>query len=49
MTSSEVLHADDLKIYGADDSRISLVTCIPRLEYSHRLIIKGVLAGVRTY
>lgn len=49
VTSSEVLHADDLKIYGADDSRISLVTCIPRLEYSHRLIIKGVLAGVRTY
>ena len=49
VTSSEVLHADDLKIYSADDSRISLVTCIPRLEYSHRLIIKGVLAGVRTY
>ena len=49
VTSSEVLHADELKIYGANDSRISLVTCIPSLEYSHRLIIKGVLAGVRTY
>tara|TARA_A100001037_G_scaffold306872_1_gene358151 strand:+ start:67565 stop:68395 length:831 start_codon:yes stop_codon:yes gene_type:complete len=49
VTSSEVLHADELKISGSDDSRISLVTCIPRLEYSHRLIIKAVLVGVKTY
>ena len=49
VTSSKVLHADQLKLSGADDSLISLVTCIPRLEYSHRLIIEAVLVGVNTY
>ena len=49
VTSSEVLHADELTVYGADDFRISLVTCIPRLEYSHRLIIKAVLVGFRNF
>ncbi|PZC44880.1 MAG: Sortase (surface protein transpeptidase) [Chloroflexi bacterium] len=49
VTSSEVLHADELKIYGSDNSRISLVTCVPRLEYSHRLVIKAILVGVKAH
>lgn len=47
VTSSEVLHADELTIYGSEEALISLVTCIPSLKYSHRLVIKGLLVGVK--
>lgn len=47
VTGTSTTHADDLTLYPADDARISLVTCFPRLKYDHRLIVTAQLAAFR--
>ena len=47
ITETKVLHQDDLKLYQTDDSTITLVSCVPRLVYDHRLLVTGKLVGVR--
>ena len=46
-TSSSVIHKDELHLFSSDDSRITLVTCVPRLVYDHRLLISAILIGVK--
>lgn len=46
-TSSSVVHKDELHLFNSEDSRITLVTCIPRLVYDHRLLISAILIGVK--
>ena len=47
VTTTEVVHQDDLKLYQTDESTITLVSCVPRLVYDHRLLITGKLVGVK--
>ena len=47
VSGTSIVHADDLALYPADDARISLVTCFPRLKYDHRLIVTAQLIGFR--
>lgn len=45
VTSSQVVHQDDMKLYDTGQATIHLVSCVPRLVYDHRLIITGELMG----
>lgn len=47
ITSTTVVHRDDLSLYDTDDSTITLVTCVPRLIYDQRLVVSGKLVGLR--
>ncbi len=47
ITETEVVHQDDLQLYQTDDSTITLVSCVPRLVYDHRLLVIGKLVGVK--
>ena len=45
VTETDLIHEDDLTLYDTGDSRLTLVTCFPRLKYDHRLLITAKLAG----
>ena len=47
VTESEVVYQDDLALYETDDSSITLVACVPRLVYDHRILVTGKLVGVK--
>ena len=47
VVATQVMHADDLRLYETDGVYITLVTCVPRLDYSHRLLVTAKLVGVR--
>ncbi len=48
VVATQVLHADELRLYDTDGVYITLVTCVPRLDYSHRLLVTAKLVGVGT-
>ena len=43
----EVVHQDDLKVTDSGNQDITLVTCVPRFYYDHRLLVTAALVGVR--
>lgn len=47
ITSTEVVHQDQMNLFDTGQANIHLVTCVPRLDYSHRLIVSGELVGVK--
>ena len=47
LTASRVLHEDDLVVFDAGEPGISLVTCVPRFLYDHRLVVTGKLVGMQ--
>ena len=47
-TETVEVHQDDLRLYGSDNSTITLVACVPRLVYDHRLLVTAVLVGVKS-
>jgi hypothetical protein len=47
ITSTTVVHADELTIHDSGHATIHLVTCVPRLVYNHRLVATGALVGYR--
>ncbi len=47
VTETEVVYQDDLALYDTDDSTITLVACVPRLVYDHRIVVTGKLVGVK--
>ena len=47
ITSSQVVHQDDMAPYDNGEANIHLVACAPRLDYDHRLIATGELVGVK--
>ncbi|MAF51560.1 MAG: hypothetical protein CL694_00880 [Chloroflexi bacterium] len=47
VTATQVVHQDDLKLYESDDATITLVACVPRLVYDHRILVTGKLVGVK--
>ena len=46
VTSTRVVHQNDMELYDTGQSTIHLVTCVPRLVYDHRLVVTGQLVGV---
>ena len=47
LTASRVIHEDSLIVYDSGRPGISLVTCVPRFLYNHRLVVTGELEGVK--
>ena len=47
ITETEVVHQDVLQLYETEESTITLVSCVPRLVYDHRLLVVGKLVGVK--
>ena len=47
VTATEVVHQDDLRLYETDSATITLVACVPRLVYDHRILVTGKLVGVK--
>ncbi len=45
VTDTEVVHQDDLSLYEAGGAQVTLVTCVPRLKYDHRLLVTAKLVG----
>ena len=46
-TRTEVMHQDELKLYGSDTAQITLVACVPRLVYDHRIVVTAELVGIK--
>lgn len=47
VSATQVVHQDDLELYDSDESTITLVACVPRLVYDHRILVTAELVGVR--
>ena len=51
ITETKVVHQDDLAphVYGQDPpmATITLVACVPRMVYDHRILVTGELVGVK--
>ena len=47
VTSSQVVHQSELRLYETGLATIHLVSCVPRLVYDHRLIISGELIAIK--
>ena len=46
-TRTEVIHQDELELYGSDVAQITLVACVPRLVYDHRIVVTAELVGIK--
>lgn len=46
VSETEVMHQDDLRMYTAAAARITLVACVPRLVYDHRILVTAELVGI---
>lgn len=44
--ATQVMPAEELRLYDTDGVYITLVTCVPRLDYTHRLLVTARLVGV---
>ena len=46
-TRTEVIHQDDFEFYGSDVAQLTLVACVPRLVYDHRIVVTAELVGIK--
>ena len=44
---TEVVHQDELRIKDSGERDITLVACVPRFHYDHRLLVTAALVGTR--
>ena len=44
---TEVVHQDSLELVNSQVAEITLVTCVPKYKYDHRLLVTASLIGVR--
>ena len=47
VTSSQVIHQDDLTLNATPLSDINLVSSVPRFVYDHRLVVSGELVATK--
>ena len=47
VSETKVVHQQDLRLYDSKQPTITLVTCVPRLLYDHRLLVTAKLVGTR--
>ena len=48
VTETRVVHQDDLRLYDSEDASITLVSCVPRLVYDHRLLVTAELVAFKS-
>ena len=48
IVESKVVPQDQLSLTDDGSPQLLMVTCVPRFVYDHRLIVRGVLEGVKT-
>jgi LPXTG-site transpeptidase (sortase) family protein len=46
VTATDVVHQDDMRLYDTDGASITLVACVPRLVYDHRILVTADLVGI---
>ena len=46
-TQATIVYQDDLRLHDSDDASITLVACVPRLVYDHRLLVTAKLVGIK--
>ena len=46
-TRTEVIHQDDFEFYGSDVAQLTLVACVPRLVYDHRIVVTAELVAIK--
>ena len=46
-TRTEVIHQDEFEFYGSNVAQLTLVACVPRLVYDHRIVVTAELVGVK--
>ncbi len=46
VTATDVVHQDDMRLYDTDGASITLVACVPRLIYDHRILVTADLVGI---
>ena len=46
-TRTEVIHQDAFEFYGSDVAQLTLVACVPRLIYDHRIVVTAELVGIK--
>lgn len=46
-TRTEVIHENDLELYSSDTAQLTLVACVPRLVYDHRIVVTAELVGIK--
>ena len=46
-TKTVQVHEDDLRLHDTGNASITLVACVPRLVYDHRLLVTAELVGVK--
>ena len=46
-TRTEVIHQEEFEFYGSDVAQLTLVACVPRLVYDHRIVVTAELVGIR--
>lgn len=44
---TDVVYQDDLSLYPTDDASLTLVACVPKLVYDHRLLVSATLVGFK--
>lgn len=47
VSRTHVVHEDDMNLYNSDNATITLVACVPRLVYDHRILVTAELVGVK--
>ena len=47
VSATRVVHQDELRLYDSDQATITLVACVPRLVYDHRLLVTAKLVGIK--
>lgn len=46
VSSTDVVHQDDMRLYDTKGASITLVACVPRLIYDHRILVTADLVGI---
>ena len=46
VTATNVVHQNDMRLYGTKGASITLVACVPRLIYDHRILVTADLVGI---
>lgn len=47
VTKTQIIHHNEFDLYNSEASTITLVACVPKLVYDHRILVTGTLVGVK--
>ena len=47
INNGKVIHEDSFTLEKSDDSMLTLVACVPKYVYDHRLMVSGKLIAIK--